>query len=116
MSYVYLASPYTHSDPAIRQLRYEQAAHATALFLADRVTIYSPIAQFHHIAFTHRLPFDISFWQYHNAAMLRSARSLYVLTLPGWEESKGVKWEIATALALHIPVHYFSLEELNAQM
>ena len=58
MSYVYLASPYTHEDPEVMNRRYEQ----TAEWVANRLkeyggpVIYSPILHCHYMAVTYNLP------------------------------------------------------------
>lgn len=91
---IYLASPYTHPDPAVMQRRFEDARAATAALLSRGEIVYSPIVHGHAIAIAHDLPKDWGFWQRHCFAMLERADNLYVLMLDGWEQSRGVRAEL----------------------
>jgi hypothetical protein len=104
---IYLASPYSHEDPAIRQARYEAVRAFTCELLQQRKVIFSPIVYCHGIAVELGLPTDASYWKSFNMTFLRKADALYVLKLEGWEYSAGVKVETATAGLLAIPVLYF---------
>jgi len=44
---IYLASPYSHPDPSVRQERYEAACKATAAMMRQGYHVYSPIAATH---------------------------------------------------------------------
>ena len=104
MSYIYLASPYSHPDPAVREARYRAARDTAAWMLAQRLWVYSPIVHCHDLAQSAGLPTDFAFWGEYNRAMIASAESLYVLLLPGYLESVGVNAEIAYALSARKPV------------
>jgi len=71
MSYIYLASPYSHPSHEIMHERYEQAAAVTAHFLRNHRYVYSPIVHCHELARRHDLPRNINFWKDYNVAMLR---------------------------------------------
>ena len=94
MTYEYLASPYTHDDPAIRELRYRLAREHTAKLLTARIPVYSPIVHCHDLAKCHALPHDAEFWKWYNLAMMQSSTKLRVLTIEGWNVSQGVTWEM----------------------
>ena len=103
---IYLASPYSHEDPYIRSKRYHQALEATAYYLKQGLTIFSPIAYAHNIHVTH-FPFhDSEGWLRLDLAFLPHCKLLYILMLDGWEESKGIKREIDEAEKLGIPIVY----------
>jgi len=104
MSFVYLASPYTHGDPKIVEERAAAAANFTAAHLRKGVFIYSPIVHCHELAKTHDLPKDFEFWKSYNFAMLSKASELWVLTLAGWEVSKGVREERTFAKSFNLPL------------
>jgi hypothetical protein len=91
---IYLASPYTHTDPDVMQERFEYVRAAAAEMLARGEIVYSPIVHGHAIATAHDLPTDFEFWMRHSFAMLERADNLYVLRLDGWLESRGVTAEI----------------------
>jgi hypothetical protein len=108
MSYLYLASPYTHNDPAVMEERYQKAAEMCAYLLRRGMYVYSPIVHCHELAKNFDLPRDFSFWKGYNTAMLRHADKLLVLTIPGVSESVGVQEEISLAASLNLPTIYFS--------
>lgn len=97
MSYIYLASPYSHPDDAIQEQRYRAALDATAYLLRCRAWVYSPIVHCRPLALAHSLPHDAGFWQEYNFTMIRSAARLLILQIPGWRESKGVSAEFIYA-------------------
>lgn len=106
MSYIYLASPYTHEDPAIMEVRYEAVLFKTAELLRSFVAVYSPIVHCHELAKYHELPRDYKFWEWYNSCMLEACSQLQVLCLPKWNRSDGVQSEIQEALRLGKPVSY----------
>lgn len=99
----YLASPYSHPDPAVRQARYEQARDALAWLLKQRIWTYSPIVHCHELALVHDLPKDHLYWWAYDAEFLRHCDELIVLHVDGWKESKGVAEELQLAILLNIP-------------
>ena len=106
MSYIYLASPYTHQDPKVEHARFLHAETATARLLRHRQWVYSPIVHCHELARRHELPTHYEFWATYNRAMLQHASELRILKLPGWDQSKGVSYETQLARSIGIPVTY----------
>jgi len=102
---IYLASPYSHSDPAVRDQRFLAACRATAELMRDGHTVFSPVLIGHPLA-SEGLPGDWEFWEPHDREQLGQASALVVLMLPGWEESVGVQAEITIARAIGLPVAY----------
>lgn len=105
--YYYLASPYTHPDPRIREWRAHQAMAAAAKLAADRIWVYSPIAHNHEMCIRHELPFTFEWWDVWNKVMIRASAGIIVLTLPGWDRSVGVEAELRFALELKLPIQYY---------
>lgn len=103
---IYLASPYTHTNPAVIQQRYEEARAFTAHYIRVGAAIFSPIVHCHELAIHHELPLDFRFWQTYNEALLRRAAALWVLQLEGWEKSRGVSHEISFAAKHGIQTFY----------
>lgn len=103
---IYLASPYTHEDPAVVEQRFKQAEKATAKGLIRGECIYSPIVHCHEIAKDYDLPKTFDFWQKYNYGMLRNASAMYILAIDGYNKSSGVLGEKAMAEQLGIPVKY----------
>ena len=104
MSFIYLASPYTHDDPAVVDDRWRAAERFVAHWVQKQFCLYSPICHFHPLASMYEFPTGFEFWQRQNAAMLCKASELWVLTLPQWEASEGVDWEMRFAKQCAIPV------------
>lgn len=95
--FVYLASPYSHPDPFVREMRYLWTMKELGGFLKNGVHVYSPIVHCHELAKVADLPRDAGFWESYNFAMLERAQQLWLLMLPGWEQSVGCKAEVAHA-------------------
>lgn len=93
MSYIYLASPYTHPTLSVMDQRYHEAVNALAWLLKQRKWTYSPIVHCHELARLHDLPRDHKFWEEYDHTMLLSAITLYILNIEGMWESKGVQGE-----------------------
>jgi hypothetical protein len=91
---VYLASPYSHPDPEVREERFQAVARHAAKLMRDGVNVFSPISHTHPIA-QYDLPQGWEFWERYDRAMLGVCSRMIVLKLDGWKESKGVAAEIA---------------------
>ena len=108
MSFVYLASPYTHHDPEVVEERVLLAGVCAAKMMECGVSVFSPVVHSHYLC--EHLPldlrFDHEFWMRQDLAVLKSADKLVVLQLKGWKKSRGVAREIAAAEAVGIPVVY----------
>lgn len=101
---IYLASPYSHPDSAIQESRFIEVCRVAAAMMREGHLIFSPIAHSHPIAMAGSLPTDWEFWRKYDHAMLDAASELWVLKIPGWDESQGVQAEIVYAIALGKPI------------
>ncbi len=102
---IYLASPYSHPDPAVREERYRAACRATASLLRAGLIVFSPIAHSHALV-EHGLPTEWKFWEHIDRAYLERCDFLLVLMLEGWKASVGVQAEIGIARELGKAVSY----------
>ena len=107
---IYLACPYSHKDASLREYRFRKANQIAALFMRGGDIIYSPISHTHPIAIEGELPLDWSYWQSVDEFYIGLCERVVVLELDGWQESKGVRAEIAMAEALGKPVSYMRAE------
>ena len=96
---IYLASPYSHPCPVIRHARFTAVCRQAAEMLRCGIPVFSPIAHSHAIA-AHDLPLDWTFWQRFDRPFIEICSEMWVLTLDGWQESRGVQEEIALAREL----------------
>lgn len=109
---IYVASPYTHPDPKIQQLRFEQVCQATAYLLCQGKLAFSPIVHGHPLT-RYKLPGDWGFWQAFGETLLGLSSEMMILTLDGWKESIGVQAEIKIAERLGKQISYISFEEIQ---
>lgn len=103
---IYLACPYTHPSQEIVDYRVKAVTEVAAMLMKAGHLVFSPITHTHPIALVGDLPTDWAFWERYDKAMLAACTVMYILTLPGWDVSKGVagEFEIATR-QLGIPVY-----------
>jgi hypothetical protein len=96
----YLAAPYSHPDPAVRQERWLEASRAAALLMTQGMTVLSPLSMGHPIGVVGKplgMPTDFEAWAATSLTLLRAAQALFVLALEGWRESEGVAAELGAA-------------------
>ena len=105
---VYLASPYSDPDPAVREARFRAAQQACAEMMREDIVVFSPIAHSHPIAERFDLPTDYPFWQAQCEGQVAACSAVVVLLLDGWGTSRGVNAEMNHAHRLGIPVSYRS--------
>ncbi len=100
---IYLAAPYWHEDPVIRETRVAALCEFHNLLLQSetRSFFYNPLANSQGVTVANE-----SYWRIHGLHVLGLCDALYVYMLPGWEDSKGVHKEITFANKHNIPVHY----------
>jgi hypothetical protein len=97
-SLIYLASPFSNTNPAVREHRYLAARRFTIHALREGYAVFSPIVYGKDMEREIGTAFEP--WQALNDAMIRRAEMFWVLRLDGWEESRGVTHEIALARTL----------------
>ena len=102
---IYLASPYSHPDPNVRDARYFEACRATAKLVRSGNMIFSPIVHSHPLM-QFDLPSDWSYWERFDREHLCRCTELVVLMLDGWRESRGVQAEIDLAIEMDLPIRY----------
>ena len=103
---VYLACPYSDERRDVRVERFEKANWASAHLMSKGEHVFSPISHTHPIAEAGGLPLGFDYWEAYDRAVLDCCKAVYVLTLPGWQESVGVQAEIRIASEFSIPVYY----------
>ena len=105
----YLASPYSHVDPIVREHRYLLTRNSVGKLLSVGVQVISPIVHWHAAAVAADLPTDFGFWQPSCLTLLDHCDGLLQFTLDGWEKSEGMAGEVAHAFARSKPVIAYSI-------
>jgi len=105
MTFEYLACPYSHPDPDIREERFKAVNKVAAKLMKEGRIIYSPISHTHPIA-QYDLPKDWEFWRTYEVIFIKLCSNLIVYMLPGWKKSIGVRSEIRIAKHLGKPIEY----------
>jgi Domain of unknown function (DUF1937) len=106
---IYLASPYSHPDPAIREVRFEAACRAAAGLISAGHAVFAPVVQGHSLV-GYGIPGDWAFWAPLARQHLAQCDEVLVLQLDGWRESEGVRAEMALAAELGKRVDYLEVE------
>lgn len=112
---LYLASPYSHPDPAVAASRASAAARCAARLLEQGNLVFSPIA--HSVSLLPHMDNpggDWQTWARLDEAMLERCDGVVVVQLDGWRESKGVAEEISIAQQLGLPLIYVDADGRQA--
>ena len=106
MKRIYLASPYSNPDIMVKEQRFLAACGKAGELMSLGFLVYSPIAHSHPIAKICDLPTDFKYWQEVNHEYILWADEVWVLMLPDWEYSAGIKNEIKFADSLDKTVRF----------
>ena len=102
---IYLAIPYTHPDPAVREARFELANAAAAALMAAGCLVFSPISHTHAMV-KYGLPIEADFYRRFNEFYMSLSSRMIVLRADGWLASAGVQAEVAFMEAAGKPVEF----------
>jgi len=101
---VYLATPYSHPDKAVRKGRYNLVTQIAAHYSKLGHIIFSPITHSHPMTTYLNMPTTWEFWKRFDFAFLKHCHTIMVVTIDGWETSVGVQAEIAFAKENNIDI------------
>ncbi len=102
----YLATPYSKYEQGIH-MAFVEASIFAARLLQKGVNVYSPIAHTHPLAIYGNIdPLDHSIWLNFDNTMLHLSEALIVVEMKGWEDSKGINYEVAYFRARNKPVYH----------
>ena len=103
MKKIYLACPYAHPDESVRESRFNTVSRKAAELMNRGHVVFSPIS--------HSVPIDRyleskghEFWMAQDLPLLAVCDEMWVLALPGWDQSTGVNTEWEYAKSKGIPV------------
>jgi len=108
---VYLASPYTHDNFAVREARFLEIVFCCGWMMnhTQDTYFYSPIAHTHPIAIRCKLPGEWQFWANFDECLVARCNELWILCVPGWTKSTGVKAERKLAEKFGLPIRFVIL-------
>ena len=106
MKKIYLACPYTHNSALVKEHRFKFANHIAAQLMKAGNIVFSPISHSHPIATQCGLDMGLEFWMAQDLSFIQWCDELVVLTIKGWEESKGVTREIEIASYMKKEIRY----------
>lgn len=86
---IYLSSPYSHEDSAVRHRRYQLAMLTVTHFLHRGQYLYSPILHNHPIVCHNDLASHAQ-WLEYDYAILDRCDEMWILKIDGWRTSHGV--------------------------
>jgi len=112
MKKIYLASPYSHPVKSVCNDRFWAACKTTAKLMQDGYNVMSPIVHSHPVAQCAGNHLDNDFWLNQDMSFLDSwADEIWVLTIEGWNKSKGIAREIKHAKKIGLPVRYILMRD-----
>jgi len=112
---VYLGAPYSNPNPLWMKLRFELINIAAMQLILDGFVVFSPISHSHPIASTSsdkQAVQNYDLWLGQDNHFMEWADVLVVLELPGWRDSKGLKYEMEWFYKHNKPVAYLHLNDV----
>lgn len=114
MRRIYLACPYSHPDAEVRENRVELANQVAAEIMQDGYIVFSPLSHSHGIAHYIGNHMEHDFWLKQCLAFIPWCDELWIMQLPGWKESSGIKMEVEVAGKKNKNIKYISLPQQEA--
>lgn len=107
---IYIAAPYSSPIEGLQEQRFQKTRDFVKHLMSTGYMVYSPVVYTHRLAGELNLPGDADYWHQFNVEFLKNALQIFLLRLPGWDQSKGVRMELNIAKILGIPVIHFDTE------
>ncbi len=112
---IYLAAPYTSDFKDIRDKRIREVNRKAGELIRNGYIVFSPLTHGDPICKQVSMKSDWNTWAKHNEAFIAVSKKLYILGLPGWRESIGVREEIKLAEKYGIPIEIHPADYLPEQ-
>lgn len=107
---IYLATPYSHPDAAVREIRFKQVTYAASVLMQCGYHVFSPITHGHPMAEMSDLPKGFDYWGEQCKRQIAMCDRLVILTLEGHDTSKGVEAEYMEFFSQKNPKHIYYLD------
>jgi hypothetical protein len=109
---LFLSTPYSKYSSGL-QVAFEHACNLAGRLIINGLTVYSPIAHSHPIAYYGSInPLDQKFWMRQNEPHIKAASALIAAELPGWKDSDGMKTEMDAFALAGKPIYYVNPNSL----
>jgi nucleoside 2-deoxyribosyltransferase len=111
---VYLAGPYSHPDPAVREGRYTVITAVAAQLISKGRIVFSPLTMTHPIdqlLAGHSETLGSDYWVNFDEAFMEFCSEIVVVMVDGWDKSSGVAREIKFFRDRGRPVHHIPCKE-----
>lgn len=112
---ILISGPYSSLDIEEKNFRIKATGKACVKLLSDGKIAISPLL--YGLAVIEKsgekLPDTYEFWQEFCRSFVRTADTMYVLNLPGWDTSTGVADEIDEARKINIPIYLVHFDTLE---
>jgi hypothetical protein len=111
---LYLAGPYSHPDPDIREGRYRRITAVAAQLISRGRIVYSPLTMTHPIdklLAGHTETLGSEYWVNFDESFMEFCSDIAVVMIDGWDKSSGVAREVKFFSDRGRPVHYIRYEE-----
>lgn len=108
---IYIASPFSSPDLAVRRWRYDKACELTVHFLRSGIHVFCPVTYSYFLAEEFGLDGSWDFWKKLDTDFIDRCDELLVYKLPGWERSVGVRAEVEYASSRNKPVNYWEFSK-----
>lgn len=112
---IYLACPYSHPDPTIREYRFRVVNRVAGRLMKQGHLVFSPISHTHPICVAQDLPYNYDFWKDYDETFMDWAEEFMIVIMEGHLESDGINRERKYMNEQGKPVSYIepTLEELE---
>lgn len=97
MRKIFLACPYSHTDPSVTHERFIESNKVAAIIVESGNAVFSQVSMSHpiNLAFVGKDKTEIgALWAPVDEVFMDMLDELIILDLPGWDQSSGIKREI----------------------
>ena len=101
---IYLASPYTDESLKVMRQRFLTTRKVAAKLLARGLLVFSPLV--YSVQMEKQVGKNWQAWQAFDCSMLDWCDELWILDLPGWMTSQGVREETIYARKLNKTIYH----------
>ncbi len=110
----YLACPYSHAEREIREMRVSLADKIAGELMLMGFQVFSPLTHSHRVAChiaDKVCACDHDFWLKQDKPFFEACDIMFILTLAGWQESRGIQTETRWANQYDMPIVLLRIDD-----